>query len=162
MKEGTIKEGQLQYMTSELRREMYKCNTLKNKHLKDRSNPVKWLLYRQHRNRVTSLRCKAIRIIFLSKCKPGATVKAFWYAVAPFISTKSKFHRNIILKEDENIITDTGKLCEIFAKFFSTVVNSIGRLIFCQQYMQSIRNIQVLKPFCKGFKIILTNLNLRM
>ncbi len=34
--------------------------------------------------------------------------------------------RNIILKEDENIITDTGELCEIFAKFFSNVaINSI-------------------------------------
>ncbi len=113
-------------MTSELRREMYKCNTLKNKHLKDRANPIKWLLYRRQRNRVTSLRRKAIRHFFLSKCKPGATGKDFWYAVGPFMSTKSKCHINIILKEDENIITDTGELCEIFAKFFSTVANSIG------------------------------------
>ncbi len=43
---------------------MYKCNTLKNKHLKDRATPIKWLLYRPQRNRVTSLRCKAIRMFF--------------------------------------------------------------------------------------------------
>ncbi len=110
-------------MTSELRREMYNRNTLKNINIKDRANPIKWLLYRQQRNRVTSLRCKAIRILFLSKCKPGTTGKDFWYAVGPFMSTKSKCHRNIILKEDKNIITDTGELCEIFAKFFSTVAN---------------------------------------
>ncbi len=37
------------------------------------------------------------------------------------------YHKwSIILKEDENIITDTGELCEIFAEFFSTVTNSIG------------------------------------
>ncbi len=40
--------------------------------------------------------------------------------------TRSKCYRKIILKEDENIITDTGELCEIFAKFSSTMVNSIG------------------------------------
>ncbi len=57
---------------------MYKRNTLKNKHLKDRANPMKWLLYRQQRNRVTSLRRKAIRNFFLSKCKPGATGNDFW------------------------------------------------------------------------------------
>ncbi len=34
---------------------MYKCNTLKNKHLKDRANPIKWLLCKQQRNRVTSI-----------------------------------------------------------------------------------------------------------
>ncbi len=42
------------------------------------------------------------------------------------MSTKSKCHRNIILKDDENIITDTRELCEIFAKFVSTMANSIG------------------------------------
>ncbi len=42
------------------------------------------------------------------------------------MSTKSKCHRFIILKEDDNIITDTGELCELFAKFFSIVANSIG------------------------------------
>ncbi len=126
LKERTIKEDQLLYMTSELIREMYKRNTLKTKYLKNTANPIKWLLYRQQRNRITSLRCKAIRFFFLSKCKPGATRKDFWYDVGPFTSTKSKCHRNIILKEDENIITDTGELCEIFIKFFSTVANSIG------------------------------------
>ncbi len=56
-------------MTSELRREMYNCNTLKNKHLKDRANPMKWLLYRQQRNRVISLRRKAIKNIIPVKMK---------------------------------------------------------------------------------------------
>ncbi len=35
LKERTIKEDQLLFMTSELRREMSKCNKLKNKALKD-------------------------------------------------------------------------------------------------------------------------------
>ncbi len=42
------------------------------------------------------------------------------------MSTKSKCHTNIFCREDENIITDIGELCKIFAKFFSTVTNSIG------------------------------------
>ncbi len=49
------------YMNSDLRKQMYKCNMLKNRHLKDRSNPVKWLLHRQQRNNVTGMRRNAIK-----------------------------------------------------------------------------------------------------
>ncbi len=62
---------------------MYKCNMLKNKHLKDRSNPIKCLLYRKQRNNVTGMRRKAIREFFISKCKPGASAKDFWNAMGP-------------------------------------------------------------------------------
>ncbi len=38
LKERTIKEDQVQYMHSNLGKEMYKWNMLKNKHLNDRGN----------------------------------------------------------------------------------------------------------------------------
>jgi hypothetical protein len=115
------------YMNSNLRKEMYKRNMLKNKHLKDRRNPIKWLLYKSQRNKVTGMRRNAIKEFFLSKCKPGASPRDFWNAVGPFLSNKSKSRRNIILKENDRIITEVPELCEIFADFFSTVANSIGR-----------------------------------
>ena len=126
LKERAIKEEHVPYMNSDLRKEMYKRNMLKNKHLKDRSNPIKWLLYKQQRNKVTGMRRNAIREFFMSKCKPGASPRDFWKAVGPFMSTKSKSRRNILLKENDNIVTNTPELCEIFAHFFSTVANSIG------------------------------------
>ncbi len=43
LKDRTIKEDHVPYMNSDLRKQMYKHNLLKNKHLKDISNPIKWL-----------------------------------------------------------------------------------------------------------------------
>ena len=43
------------------------------------------------------------------------------------MSSKTKSQRNIILKEEDSIVTSTPDLCEIFINFFSTAANSIGR-----------------------------------
>ncbi len=64
LKDRTTKEDHMPYMNSDLRKKMYKCNMLKNRHLKDRSNPIKWLLYRQQQNNVTDMRRKAMREFF--------------------------------------------------------------------------------------------------
>ncbi len=45
LKDRNIKEDHIPYMNSDLRKQMYKYNMLKNRHLKDRSNSIKWLLY---------------------------------------------------------------------------------------------------------------------
>ncbi len=50
------------FLNSDLTKQMYKHHMLKTKHLKDGSNPIKWLLYRQQWNNVTGMRRKAIRV----------------------------------------------------------------------------------------------------
>ncbi len=47
LKDRTIKEDHVPYMNSDLRKQIYKCNMLKNRHLKDRTNTYKWFLYRK-------------------------------------------------------------------------------------------------------------------
>ncbi len=61
----------------------------------------------------------------MSKCKPRASTKDFFNAVGPFLSSKSKSRRHIILKDD-HIITDTSEICNIFIKYFSTIASSTG------------------------------------
>ncbi len=51
--------------------------------------------------------------------------KSFLSAIGPFLSSKFKSRRLIILKEDNHIITDTSEICNIFIKFFSTIASSI-------------------------------------
>ncbi len=46
LKDRAIKKDHVPHMNSDLGKQMCKRNMLKNKHLKDRSNPFKWLLYR--------------------------------------------------------------------------------------------------------------------
>ena len=99
---------------------------LSNKYKSDPSNVRKWNDFRIQRNKVTDLRRIAIKEYFLSKCKPGAAQKEFWDAVCPFMANNTKSQRNVILKEDDRIITDTAEICDIFASFFATCADSIG------------------------------------
>ncbi len=126
LKERTLKEDHVPYMHSKLRKQIYKKSMLKNKHRNERSNNKKWEIYKTQRNLVTSMRRVAIKNHFMSKCKPGASTKDFFNAVGPFLSSKPKSRRHIVLKEDDHIITDTSEICNIFIKFFSTIANSIG------------------------------------
>ncbi len=43
------------------------------------------------------------------------------------MNNKFRSQRNIILKEDDRIITDTTELCEIFSTFFFSYANYIGQ-----------------------------------
>ncbi len=52
-------------------------------------------------------------------------IKDIFDAVGPFMNNKIKSQQNIILKEEECIVTEPSDICEIFATLFSTNVNSI-------------------------------------
>ncbi len=45
------------------------------------------------------------------------------------MNNKCRSQRNITLKENDQIITDTTELCEIFSTFFSSCANNIGRIL---------------------------------
>ena len=75
LKERTLREKQVPYMHSQLRKEMYKRNMLRNRYKKDPSNDHKWNQFRIQRNLVTSFKRTAIKDYILSKCKPGAPQK---------------------------------------------------------------------------------------
>ncbi len=125
-KQRTVKGDQVPYMHSNLRKEMYKRNMLKNKHRKDKGNNLLWLQYKNQRNKVVSLRREAIKEHFLSRCKNGATGKDFYDAIKPFLTDKTSAHKNIILREGDEVITDTNEICEVFVQFFSNIANDIG------------------------------------
>ncbi len=65
------------------------------------------------------------------------------------ISKKNITQRNIILKEGDTVITNTTERSEIFANYFSTVANAIGRpdvkMIFCMPPLKNIPIIIALK-----------------
>ncbi len=126
IKTRSIKEEHIPYMNSTLRKAMYKRNMLRNIYRKDPKNNQKWEAYRKQRNKVVYFRKTAIRDYFSSCSKPGAGPKVFWDAVGPFLAKNSKSKRNIMLKEDDKVITNTKEVCEIFAKFFSTIADTIG------------------------------------
>lgn len=125
LKKRVIRTQQVPYMHSELRKSMYKRNMLKNKYFKNRSVEA-WHAYCTQRNITTNMRRNAIKSYFMSKCNGNATPKDFWNCIKPYMSNSMQQHRNIILNEDGNIITNKKDICEIFVDFFSSVADNIG------------------------------------
>ncbi len=126
IKHRYLKEDHVPYMNSELRKAMYKRNMIKNKYRKDRTNKQLWAQYTTHRNKVVHLRRMAVKNYFMRNCTDGATGKEFWDAIKPFLKKVTKTRRHIMLKEDDNIVTDTSEICDIFINFFSNVARDIG------------------------------------
>ena len=126
LKQRTLRNDQIPYMHSELRKQMYRRNMAKNKHLENRKSVVLRYKYVVERNKTTSMRREAIKAYFLSKCSKMASPRDFWQCVRPFLSDKGSKQNNIILNENGCIKTDTKEVCDIFNAFFSTVAESIG------------------------------------
>ena len=65
---------------------------------------------------------------FLERCGGGPKSKDFWPTIKPFLSQKSttKSNSNIILKEDENLISDQAVVCEKMNDFYINIAKNIG------------------------------------
>ena len=128
IKQRTIKKQQVPYMNKQLRSAMFVRNQLRNKYYVCR-NKENWDKYRKQRNLVTSIRRKSIGNYFQNKCSNITSSKDFWCAIKPFLTDKNckAISNSIILKENENIVCDSQKVCGIFNDFFASIADNIGR-----------------------------------
>ena len=124
-KKRVIKSTQVPYMNSELRKQMYRRSMARNKYLRSRDHHT-WDAYTAERNKTTNMRRQAIRSYFVQKCTNMSRPNDFWDCVKPLMSAGSKHRQDIILQEDQHIITDHGEVCEILNKFFTSVASDIG------------------------------------
>ena len=126
MKCRTVKKPQLPYMNSEIRKEMFKRNSLRNKYYKCRTD-AKWEAFKKQRNLVTSLLRKSFGKYITSKCEEDKNGKTFWKIMRPFMTDKNLQSSNIInLKEGEDIISNPVEVSEIFNDFFVNIAAGIG------------------------------------
>ena len=56
--------------------------------------------------------------------------KKFWKNVKPFFWNKNKENKIIALEEGNEMITDDGKLAQIFNEYFVNIVPSLGIISF--------------------------------
>ena len=54
---------------------------------------------------------------FSERCEGGAKNQKFWKTIKPFLTSKQPSCQNIILKEDDKIITDEREICDILMIF---------------------------------------------
>ena len=68
-----------------------------------------------------------MRVYFYERCAGGPKSKDFWPTIKPFLSKKGSDGENeVILCENEKIVSDQTEVYNIFNKYFVNVVKDIG------------------------------------
>ena len=94
---------------------------------------LNWDNYRKQRNAVTKLKKQSMRHYFFERCSGGPKSKDFWPTIKLFLSKKgSGGGSEIILSENDKIISDQKEVCNVFNSYFVNVAKDIGK--DCTQY----------------------------
>jgi hypothetical protein len=102
---------------------MRERDRLKKKFYKSR-NTADWENYRQKRNKVVSMRRKAVQLHFKKLCdEKQNNQREFWSTVKPYINSRKSVKNNgrIILKENDKLITDSEAVLETLNKYFTSI-----------------------------------------
>jgi len=121
-----IKRTDFHCMTNELKKAILYRNRLRNKYYKTRLSSY-LTLYKIQRNKVTEMKRRETGKYFKEKCKSGTRNKDFWRAIKPLFSKSRTKSDNIPLRENNEIVTDEHKVCDIFNKFFQSIGSEIGQ-----------------------------------
>jgi hypothetical protein len=136
IKTKRIKKIPPPFMNHDLRKAIYRKCMLRNKYYKNRCD-ANWELYKKQRNYVTKLRKQSIRNYFINKTNGVRNSNDFWKIMRPFITDKNSISDDkIILREEDNLITDTLHVCNVLNKYFTQVASTIG-------FEDSIPNIEI-------------------
>lgn len=120
-----IHGNQVPFMNDQWRKAICHRNHLWRHFVENRTD-ANYATYKAQRNKCTSLRRKAY---FKNKAEHSENPRDFWNAYRPFLhSRKSNQANDIILKENENIITDKKQVAEIFNEFFVNIANQAGEV----------------------------------
>jgi hypothetical protein len=99
---------------------------LRNTFYKNKTD-INWELYKNQRNLVTKLRRHSIRTYFVNKTEGLSNAKQFWKIMKPFITDKNSISDDtIILRENDELITDPVEVCNVFNKYFVNIADTIG------------------------------------
>ena len=87
-----------------------------------------WTKYKQLRNLKTKIKRHSIRTYFHERCSEGPKGKDFWHTIKPFLSkkTQTKGNDEIILKENEDLISEQNEICNILNNFYVNIADNIG------------------------------------
>ena len=112
IKQTMVRGNQVPYMTEQWRKAIRHRNKLWKIFTCNRTD-ANYEAYKTQRNTCTSLRRKAIKRHFVKKSTEPDNPREFWFTFRSFLHTKSRQANDIILKEEDRIITDTKKNCRI-------------------------------------------------
>ncbi len=120
LKTKTVQGKQAPYMNGELRKAINVKGMLKRKYTKFKSRSA-WNMFKAQRNKVNSLKRKAVKSYFDKKCNVASktNAKSFWDTVKPFFSDKKRSNGQCIsLLEENKVVSDSVNVANIFNNFF--------------------------------------------
>ena len=134
-----MRGNQKPFMNRQLRRAIMHRSRLHNVFNQTRLQED-WEIYRQQRNYCVKLRNEARKQYFSNLDPTHAGKNGFWDALGPFFPNKTKKKgKNIILVEQNEIISDSSKVAEIFNRHFKEITKSLNIAEYipdCDEYKQ--------------------------
>ena len=123
LKTKWIKKEQVPYMNSELRKAIHQRNMWRNKHFKNKRDKLARQNYVKLRSNVVKLKKRSIQTYFDRKCNTQFGGKDFYKTVKLFLSDKGtgSSGSNIILREDDVLITDPIHVADVFNKYYASI-----------------------------------------
>ena len=129
MKQKTIRANESPFMNRSIKKEIMNRSRLKNKFLKENSEENR-LAYNKQRNLCTSLLRKKKKAYFENLDSSKITDnKTFWKTIKPMFSKKCMTKENITLVKDDEIVSESQAIAELFNKFFANVVTELNLAI---------------------------------
>ena len=109
-----------QFITVDIRKVMRQRDRLKRKFNKSR-NPDDWENYRKTRNKVVSMRRKAVKEHFAKLWEETyGNQRKFWTTISPYINSRKNVNTGrIILKDNGKIIKEQNKVAETLNAYFT-------------------------------------------
>ena len=114
------------HMNSKLKKVMYQKRMAQNNYWKNRGDKTKWELFRRKRNEFVKINRESRAKYFKDRCKDGVGCKTFWQTIKPYLSEKSSLHNDIMLREGNDVLTESSDIAKVFNEYFSTVTDDIG------------------------------------
>ena len=126
IKHKVLRGNQAPFITRDLSKQIMIRSRLRNKFNKHKTTE-NWKAYKSQRNKCTSMRRNNIRKHFSTLSNDtGAPTKKFWDSVTPFLNDKgSHGNENYSLIEDGKLITDEGRVSEIFNDHYINIVENL-------------------------------------
>ena len=126
LKKKFLRKDNCPHMNSNLKKIMYKKRMAQNAFWKDKGNQQKWEKYRSLRNEFVKVNKASRRNYFKEHCKEGVNSRNFWQTIKPYMTNNCKVNNDIMLKEGDNIVTDSSKIAKIFADYFVSSTDGFG------------------------------------
>ena len=126
-KSKTITNKSVPHMNSELRKAMNQRNMWRSRHFRCKSNKILRNNYVFWRNKVVSLNRCSIRKYFDEKCNTPNNSSSFFKTISPYVTDKKLTNgSNIILNENDEIVSDSFEVANIFNMYYQSIANYDG------------------------------------